>query len=172
MEEKMENKSIREFAIEFETKGTNLYLSLASETTSILGKELFYNLAQQEVQHAWLFDRMYSLTTHENLPLKDIGDIESNLKEFWENAEKTELKKEPGDLSGYILAMDMEKQSISAYQNFLNQSKEDREKDFLKWIIEEEKKHLEALNNVYHFLSDTGDWYQAEESKKWNWMNQ
>ncbi|MCX7706341.1 MAG: ferritin family protein [bacterium] len=168
----MADKSLKEFAISFETKGVNLYLSLAAKTTNPLGKKLFYSLAEQEVQHAALFDTgKYQLKKGERVSGL-IKDIESTLREFWEHAEKTEIKKDDTHFSGYELAMEMERQSISAYREFLLKSKDENEKEFLNWIIEEEKKHLEALRNVYYYLTETADWLQSEESKVWNWMNQ
>ncbi len=101
-----------------------------------------------------------------------IQDVEAVMKEFWEKASKVELKKEPGDLSGYSLAMEMEEKSIQAYQEFLHNSNDDKEKKYLLMVIEEEKKHLDALRNVYYFFTQTGDWFQQEEGKIWNWMNQ
>ncbi len=167
----MANQSLREFAIDFETKGTNLYISLASKTPNILGKHLFYSLAVQEVQHASAIDRMYLLSSVESI-IRNASSIEAELKEFWQQVESVKLKNEPGDLSGYSLVMDMEKQSIRAYSEFLERATDEKEKEFLKWLVEEEKSHLEALRNVYYFLTETGDWLQGEESKIWNWMNQ
>ncbi len=167
----MEPKSVREFAIDFETKGVNLYISLASKTQNILSKRLFYTLAEQEVKHASLFDMVYAPSNF--LPETEIiQDVEAVMKEFWEKASKVELKKEPGDLSGYSLAMEMEEKSIQAYQEFLHNSNDDKEKKYLLMVIEEEKKHLDALRNVYYFFTQTGDWFQQEEGKIWNWMNQ
>lgn len=168
----MAYKSLKDFAIGFETKGVNLYLSLASKTTNILGKRLFYSLAEQEVQHAAMFDISGYDFVNRQKTVPVINDIESVLKEFWLNAEKEEIKNEDSHFSGYELAMDMEKQSISAYQEFLLKTDDENEKEFLKWIIDEEKKHLEALHNVHYYLTETTDWFQKEESKVWNWMNQ
>ncbi|MCM8822580.1 MAG: ferritin family protein [Candidatus Omnitrophica bacterium] len=166
----MEN-SLKNFAIEFEIKGVNLYLDLAKKTRNVLGKRLFYSLAQQEVQHAYLFDGVGDVPQIETESGR-IKDIESELKDFWNKAEKTEIRKEDEHFSGYELAIEMEKKSISSYRAFLSESKNEKEKEFLNWIIEEEKKHLEALRNVHYYLTQTADWLQGEESKVWNWMNQ
>ncbi|HOK80512.1 MAG TPA: ferritin family protein [bacterium] len=167
----MTHQTLKDFAVDFETKGVNLYMSLASKTSNLLGKELFYSLAEQEVQHARLIEKMYIASNIQQL-VTNTSDIETELKEFWEGAQKLNLKKDPGDLSGYELAMEMEQKSISSYQSFLEKSDSEQERIFLKWVIEEEKKHLDALRNVYYYLSNTGDWFQNEESKIWNWMNQ
>ncbi len=67
--------------------------------------------------------------------------------------------------------MEMEKKGIKAYNDFLNQTDNEAEKKFFVRLIEEEKKHLEALENVYSYITATGDWLKDEESKTWNWMN-
>jgi len=41
-------KSLKDFAIEFETRGVNLYLTTAGRAANILEKQLFYSLAEQE----------------------------------------------------------------------------------------------------------------------------
>ncbi|HPO51885.1 MAG TPA: ferritin family protein [bacterium] len=167
----MTHQTLKDFAVDFETKGVNLYMSLASKTSNLLGKELFYSLAEQEVQHARLIERVY-IASNVKQWVSNTSDIEAELKSFWDNAQQLNLKQDPGDLSGYELAMEMELKSISSYQQFLKKTDNEQEKKFLTWVIEEEKKHLDALRNVYYFLTSTGDWFQNEESKIWNWMNQ
>lgn len=167
----MSEKSLRDFAVGFETKGVTLYLGLAAKAQNLLAKRLFYSLAEQEVQHAYLFDTGYFYQDTGTLA-STINDIEQTLKDFWEKMKGIDLKKQDDHISGYEDAMELEKQSISAYHEFLSKSNDEKEKEFLNWIIEEEKKHLEALRNVYYFLTEPGDWFQNEESKIWNWMNQ
>ncbi|MGC9066560.1 MAG: ferritin family protein, partial [Candidatus Ratteibacteria bacterium] len=136
----MINQTLRDFAVDFETKGVYLYMSLASKSSNLLGKELFYSLAEQEVQHARLIEKVY-IASHIQQLVTNTSDIETELKTFWAAAQKLDLKKDPGDLSGYELAMEMEQRSISSYRQFLVKSENEQEKVFLKWIIEEEKKH-------------------------------
>ena len=140
--------------------------------TGLLEKQFFYSLAEQEVQHACLFDGMYHTGDIKNTSGGFIRDIELTLKEFWKQVEKSDIKKNNTQVSNYTDAMEIEKQSIAAYRKFLEKSTDEKEKEFLKWIIEEEKKHLEALRNVHYYLTETADWLQSEESKVWNWMNQ
>ena len=47
------------FAHNFEVKGLNFYLSYAFKTKNKLAKELFYNLAKKEIEHAQKIDELY-----------------------------------------------------------------------------------------------------------------
>jgi rubrerythrin len=164
-----------EFALDFEAKGTSMYLELAKKTINPLGKKLFYSLAMEEVAHAQKIDEI-SMKLKSQTGASSLGDpalpgVEEQLKEFFKNASKQELSKGSEDIKGYELAMEMERKGYKTYNDFMVNAKSDTEKQFFQALLGEEKKHLEALSNVYNYLTKTGDWLQEEESKVWNWMN-
>ena len=35
----------------------------------------------------------------------------------------------------------------------------------------EENDHLTVIENVYFYLTRTGDWFASQEDRVWNWMN-
>jgi len=164
-----------EIVLDFENKGAILYMNLAKKTENILGKKLFYSLALQEVEHAEKADGIKSILASGNnsdgfLPGK-AGIVEKELKEFFNKAGKTLLKKGAENLSGYELAMKMERKGYKIYSGYYGESKNKTEKEFFKQIIEQEKEHLDSISNVYSYLTKTGDWLQEDESKTWSWMN-
>lgn len=164
-----------EFALDFEVKGTQLYLNLAIKTKNVLGKKLFFSLAHEEMNHAEKVDLICSdiiETTGWNI-LNDIKlpTVQDELKSFFLKADKTVLKENAQDLSGYDIAMEMERTGYKTYKGFLNEAIAESEKEFFKQLLKQESEHLEALANVYKYFTGTGDWLQEEESKVWNWMN-
>jgi len=171
----MEKIGSLEFALDFETKGTLLYLKLARETNSIITKQLFYSLASQEVDHAKRADEIYEMLKKDkgwdSIKSQNLPPVEVALKDFFEKAKNIELKKDSENLSGYKLAMEMEEKGYSAYSGFYNGSANQSEKSFFKQLMAQEKEHLDSLRNVYYYLTKTGDWFQEDESKIWSWMN-
>ncbi|MCL5674530.1 MAG: ferritin family protein [Candidatus Omnitrophica bacterium] len=173
----MENKNPLEFSLNFEIKGANLYLKLAGKTKNQLSKHLFYTLAKQEIEHAQRFDEIYRSMIEQphvkkmQLKAKNSDEVKNQLKEFFIKSEKTYLKQKSGDVSEYNLAMEMEEKSIKTYNDFLKQAGNEAEKEFFQQLINEEKQHLEALRNTCFYLTSSGDWFEKEESKIWNWMN-
>ncbi|MBN1385033.1 MAG: ferritin family protein [Elusimicrobia bacterium] len=172
--ETIKNDSL-EFALDFEIKGTNLYLDLARKTKNILGKQLFYSLAGQEVEHAKrieeIYDKLKNDKTSETILPQSLPSVESVLKEFFLKAGSTDLKKDTDNIPGYELAMEMERKGYKAYEGFYNNAKNESEKKFFRQLMKEENEHLISLQNVYFYLTKSGDWLQEDESKVWSWMN-
>lgn len=163
---------IAEFALDFERRGADLYLELASKAKNSLSKNLFYTLAQQEIEHAKRIDAFYTASGREPSAIiyENIDRIEDEIKTFFQSLKDRELPAEK-NMDGYKTAMELEKEGYRAYEAFYRQSKDDKEIQLLEFLLNEEKRHLEAIANVYSYLSDTSDWLELEESKVWNWMN-
>ncbi|OGS44292.1 MAG: hypothetical protein A2539_02240 [Elusimicrobia bacterium RIFOXYD2_FULL_34_15] len=164
-----------EFALNFEAKGTALYLKLAKNTKNIISKQLFYSLASQEVDHAKKADEIYEVLgkgeKNKNVLSKILPSVELSLKEFFLKAKNIDLKKDIQNIKGYELAMEMEIKGYNVYKNFSKDANNVLESNFFEKLMAQEKEHLDSLRNVYYYLTDTGDWFEEEESKVWSWMN-
>lgn len=164
-----------EFALDFERKGTIIYLDLAKGTKNLLGKRLFYSLAKQEVDHAKRADEIQQMINSAKGAGIDytsqLPPVEKELKDFFQKAKKINLLKDADNLSGYKLAMEMERKGYKAYTEFCDNAANKDEERFFEYLIQEEKTHLDSLANVYYYLTKTGDWLDEEESRVWNWMN-
>jgi rubrerythrin len=163
------------FAHEFEVKGLNFYLKYAFKTKNTLAKELFYNLAQREIEHAQKLDVLFNQaekSTSGKIDLSaDASGIERELKSFFKTKAAKELKSGPLDIIGYKLAMKMENKSIEIYTKMRDKAQTPAKRKFFDLLVAEEESHFLALDNVFRYLTNTGDWMQEEESKTWNWMN-
>jgi rubrerythrin len=75
-------------------------------------------------------------------------------------------------VEGLETAMERERQGLKMYQRLLEATGGDQAgRAFLESLVEEEWEHLEALVNTYRYLTLTAQWFDEEESKRWNWMN-
>ncbi len=167
----MEKKMV-EFGLDFERKGTMLYLELASETGDSLSKHLFYTLAKQEIDHAWRIDK-FNLDAGEQPRASGYGSmnsVEEEVRQFFKGM-KDSMKRNKSNLQVYESAMKLEREGYRAYEIFLKEATDTGEKRLLEFLLGEEKKHMEAIANVYSYLSETSDWFEQEESRVWNWMN-
>jgi rubrerythrin len=164
-----------DFARNLEVKGATLYLKFAVESENLLTKQLFYSLAIEEVEHAKKIDEIYAALKEnkgwQSAITEQLPSVETKLKTFFSRAAKVNLKSDKPGAVCYELAIEMEKSGFKAYTDFYNQAESEQEKTFYKELLKEEKGHLDALANVYYYLTDTADWLQEDESKVWNWMN-
>ncbi len=163
-------KKIVEFALDFERKGTVLYLELASKVKNPLGKNLFYALAKQEIDHAKRIEEFNTAGEgHVYLAgYEKTNSIEEELKSFFKRVKESSVK---DNLDAYETAMQLEKESYGAYERFLKEAEDASERKLLEFLLSEEKNHMEAIANVYSYLSETSDWLERDESRTWNWMN-
>lgn len=155
-----------EFAKELERKGTDFYIELGMKADNLLTKKLFYSLAKQEIEH---LEAIENFLLTKSYKIGEKVDIEEEMRNFFN--ELKEKSKFENQIKGYETAIEMEKKSYSHYEKLFNEAKTEEEKKFFKFLMEQEKSHLEAIINVYSYLSETDDWFMKEESKVWNWMN-
>jgi rubrerythrin len=170
-------ENLLDFALKFEAESVKLYLSLAARTTNFLGKRLFYALAKQEVEHAESFDEIYREIAMKPTAVKlalpsSSADIEQDIRQFFVGAGGMDFRSDAGNISAYELALQTEEKGYASYKKFLVSAEKPEEKEFLQSLMDQERKHMEAIRNVLAYITGTGDWFESEESKIWNWMNQ
>jgi rubrerythrin len=159
---------------DLERRGLDFYISSAVKSGNLLVKRTLFSLAQEEIQHMMKIDEISSTIDNDG-KWPDTGfkasDIEISIKDFFEKV-KLAISKAGKDEADVIKeAMEFERKSYELYSDLENKGSSDNEKYFYGQLKKQEEKHYEALENVYHYLSRTGDWFEREESKAWNWMN-
>ncbi len=163
-----------EKSLDFERRGSEFYLRLAIDTEQDLAKNLFYSLAKQEIDHMIrieeILDALKRDTPWPAVPSGKMDEIEVQMKEIFDKLDEKRRGEELDNIKGYQLAIDMEREGYHMYKEFSENAVHEKEKQFFLALIEEEKSHLHALDNVYYFLTQSRDWFSAEETKVWNWM--
>ncbi len=161
-------------AINFERKGVSFYMELAAQTENRLGRRLFYTLAKEEVEHILIIDDIRRRLDRgekadQELDLKTT--IEEQMKEYFGAFNPEQMQeKSMSNLDGYEMAMEIENRGYEMYDRFLQEATEERAQEFFKKMKEEEKRHFEALQNVYYYLTNRDHWHSESESAVWNWM--
>jgi len=154
------------FAKEFERYGATLYIEIGMNAENLITKKLFYSLARQEIEHLEAIENF--VLTGEYKAVDEIK-VEEEIKDFFNSLKERSTAE--NNIGGYKTALEVEKKGYSKYEKFYREAKDEREKRFFKFLIEQEKAHIDAIVNVYSYLTQTGDWFEQEESKIWNWMN-
>lgn len=162
-------------ALQLEREGHQYYASLAQETANPLVRSLFEELAQDELHHLERFEKIYQQVTRDEQPqFETVTGIPlgERLKERFFRLKGSEVRAaEFQKVAALEKAMEMERESVSLYEEREKGASSDEERGFYRSLQKEEYQHLEALENVHLYLTNPGQWFDLEESKRWNWMN-
>jgi rubrerythrin len=172
----MDNKGLHEAleaSVGLEQKGYDHYTKALTDAKNPLTKKLFATLAEQELEHIRrikeLFEEGAEKASGDTIPAEA---LEMVVKEVFDEFSKDDRSAWDVDVSSaYEHAMHLERESIDIYSSFAAESADAPERRFFKELEQEEVKHLTALQNVYHYLTHTADWFESTESETWNWMN-
>lgn len=160
-------------AVETEEHGHRFYKAQAEASTNALAKALLEELAEDEMRHCLLFREFGRRVTGEQDPVADTECVllEDRLKAAFEEMDATARAR--GDKSQEEVlkeAVRLEKESYATYDELFKTSF-GSQKEFFDRMRREEYDHLVALENTLMYLSNTGMWFDIEESRRWNWMN-
>ena len=156
-----------------EQKGYDHYKKALADAKNPLTQKLFTTLADQELEHMRRIRELFEKDAEETSDATIPGEaLEMVVKEIFDAFSKDDRSGWDVDVaSAYEHAMHLEQESIDMYSNFATESADASETTFFQALKEEEVKHLTALQNVYHYLTHTSDWFESTESVTWNWMN-
>jgi len=166
-------ENLLQTAVHLEEEGYRHYSENADKASNPLSRRLLETLAEQEIQHKSIIQKLgesidLSTTTTGDL---DNDRVEEAVREVFKESEESERRKwHVEDLSIYQKAREMEEKSIEIYKQMLNEVQDQKQKEFLQNLIEEERKHLESIDNIQYYLTNTEDWLSIDESRRWNWM--
>lgn len=162
-------------ALRLEHKGSAFYLKMSQKTGNLLAKQLYDQLALQEIEHIGRINEVYAaIALGQPWPVpgrKRIGYMEAEMKRIFSRLNRSGGREKADNITGLRVAMDMEWYSFKMYEKLAREAVEGPEKEFFKLLMLEESKHHEALSNVYAYLANDGDWLERSESQTWNWMN-
>lgn len=163
-------------AYELEREGLEFYIRSAIKSINALVKKTLFSLAQDEIKHMMKIDEVsLSLDANGKWPGEETGfkcsGIEIAIKEFFAKTAR-EIFNENRDNADVIkTAMEFERKSFELYEDLGKKAQSDSEKIFYEELKKQEEMHYDALENVYSYLTKTGDWFGRDESNVWNWMN-
>lgn len=160
-------------SLDLEQKGYDYYQEATSRAQNPLTKRLFSVLADQELEHMDRIREIFKKSPSEVESRTIPGDkLENAVKDVFDEFSQQARSAWNVDIAdAYEHAMKLEEESVEMYEKLAKESKDSAEIQFFKALEKEEGDHLSALQNVYHFLKGTPDWFEATESQTWNWMS-
>lgn len=150
-----------EYAIKMELDGEQYYREQAEINRDNGLYAVCVMLANDEAHHAKILKSRLSRQPIE-MPdsatlqkaksvFKDVGDIEM--------AEKPT----PSQLDFYRFASEKETQSIALYSELLTKAEDKEDVEVFEYLINQEKQHFEALDNLASLLRNAEEWVESAE---------
>jgi rubrerythrin len=163
-----ERMSALEVALNNEMREHEFYLKNAKRTKHPLGKAMFQQIADDELEH---YERLKQL--HENwkkkekwpetVPLK-VKDtmVKDLLVGLVKKVDKTS-QGDTDDLQAVRTAIDFEDKGAKLYATMRDSVSDPKEKQFFDLLAKIEKEHYLSLKDTEEYLTDPTSWYQKAE---------
>jgi rubrerythrin len=154
MERRFSGCEVAEIGIQIEINGKEFYLTLAENAENEEAKTIFNMLAKEEERHIGAFKAIEASECNfddtQLYPDEYFSHLNLLASEhvFTEAGKGIELAKEVKSCKeGIDLALRFEKESVALFESMLNLVPE-KDKEMVKSLIEEEKKHIDILADL------------------------
>ncbi|HZV81471.1 MAG TPA: ferritin family protein [Geobacteraceae bacterium] len=148
--------NVFDFAMKMEADGKALYEKLAEETGVSELKTIFTLLASAEDEHCKAIGAMKKKTPAGNAESKVLGHARSVFQGLLDRKSALDLLKE--DRDGYSHAIKFAIAGIKLYETMATKETNPATANILKKLADDERKHLEILENIYDFVEAPKDY--------------
>jgi rubrerythrin len=159
-------------SIEMEKQGQAFYLKTAEKAKDKMTKDVFTFLSNEELKHIDSIKRFYEAEiagkavkfdsiindTKNDSAKKAIGNLFSGLDK------KVQVDK--SDMEAYKFARDFEKNGEKFYRQAVAKANDPQVKKLFEFLIEEEVRHFQMIDDSIAFLEDPAEWFHRQE--KWH----
>ncbi len=154
-----------QYAMEMEKEGEIFYRELADKVSEDGLKNIFLNLANEEVKHYEMFKVLAKQDGSVDIPKMNVmKDAKAIFLEMKESGKKFDFGKDQVAL--YEKAMESEDKAYALYMQKANEVENPEDKEIFLKIAEEEKKHHELLENLAEFVAAPHTWLESAEFNK------
>ncbi|MGQ9646696.1 MAG: ferritin-like domain-containing protein [Thermodesulfobacteriota bacterium] len=163
-----ERLSALEVALNNETRERQFYLKNAQRTKDPLGRAMFQQIADDELEHYERLKQLHEKWSKEEkwpgtVPLK-VKDtvVKDILVGFIKKVDKT-AKGDADDLEAVRTAIDFEAKGAKYYAQLRDDVSDPKEKQFFDLLSRIENEHYLSLKDTEEYLVDPISWYQKME---------
>lgn len=150
-------------AVKFEESGREFFIKAANASKNPMAKEIFSNLANEELKHIKRIKEVYDhLVSNNSFP--EVLPKSDNLP--WKNIFKDALEKfkdfvnpQMLELDSIKLGLDFESKGYKMYDELAKKAANPIEKSFFETLRDEEEGHYLAIENLKKFIENPVDWY-------------
>jgi len=155
-------------AMELEIDGRKFYLEAAGKSQNEVGKKMFHYLADQELHHQSRIKEIYERLERGQEWPKGVLSIPPQVpyESIFSQAAQTTIKGAEGDKQAIELALKMEDQSYSYYDELSKKAAGLFERRFFAALCFEERGHYLMLLDSLDYLSDPAGWYSRHEHQQ------
>jgi rubrerythrin len=154
--------NVFDFALKMELDGKAFYEKLAAETSVAELKTIFSLLAAAEEEHHEAIEAMKKDIALGNADSKVLEKARNIFQGLLERKNTLEILK--GDPDGYRHAIEFAMAGIKLYQELAGKETNPMAAKVLLMLADEERKHLEIMENIYDFVEAPKDYLVWGES--------
>jgi len=148
--------NVFDFAIKMESDGKTLYEKLAAETNVAELKTIFTLLAAAEEEHCKALGAMKKDTPPGSAESKVLENSRNVFQGLLERKSALDLLKEDPD--GYRHALKFAMAGIKLYETMATRETNPATATIFTMLAEDERKHLQILENIYDFVESPKDY--------------
>ena len=157
-----------EVALNNETREREFYLKNAKRTKNALGKAMFKQIGDDELEHYERLKQLHQKWTKqekwpETVPLR-VKDtiVKEILVEFIKKVDK-KVEGDDDDLKAVRIAIDFEAKGAKYYAELRDSVSDPKEKEFFDLLSRIENEHYLSLKDTEEYFIDPASWYQRVE---------
>ncbi|MGA1863113.1 ferritin family protein [Deferribacter thermophilus] len=153
-------------AYEAEKEGLRTYLKFAKQTKVSSGKNMFIQLALDEVDHMELIER-FTNQIMEGQKVEVIEVPKGRLSKFMPDVKDVSLQKidkaELGDEEALKIALEHERKAYEFYKSEAAKAESPEVKEFFEKLAEVEEKHYNIIQAELDTIRNDGFWFDTME---------
>lgn len=158
-------------ALEFESEGLSFYRDSIDKTNDPFARKALNFLVKEEEKHIDKIIRFNNyLLGKEEFDLNaecnsKVSERMHKLVSFVVNEPLEKITESSSDIDVYESAMELEKRGYELYEKFSREEKDKRVRQFFSFLVDEEAKHYNLLQNSKRYLEDQS--YYFEDAGGW-----
>jgi rubrerythrin len=158
-----------EVALNNEMREREFYLKNAKRTKDPLGKTMFQQIADDELEHYQRLKELHQKWDKqqkwpETVPLKVKNTIVKDiLVDFIKKVDETVNGGDTNDLAAVRTAIDFEAKGAKFYAELRDSVSNPKEKEFFGLLSKIENEHYLSLKDTEEYLTDPVAWYRTKE---------
>jgi len=163
-----ERLSTLEVALNNEMREREFYLKNAERTTNPVGKAMFKQIADEELEHYNRLKQLHESWQNQGKWPESVPLVvaESNLENTMKDVIGQVEEAEPGDdddLKAVRAAIGFEAEAGKFYEKLRDASTDEKEKNFFAQMAKIEFEHLASLKETEEYFLNPAGWYQKME---------
>lgn len=150
-----------EFAIKMELDGEKYYRKQAEYNKDNSLRIVCEMMADEEKMHAKVLSELLNKQAFELKEADILADAQNIFADLSDvrSSESHQL----GQLDFYEITLEMERESINLYTEYLGKAADVKERELLEFLIRQEEKHVQLLEEMVKLVGHAEDWVESPE---------